>query len=56
MIKTILLIPLLLTPIASEGSQICTEVAVELAYATQQGTITNKEAVEILSSCHELEH
>jgi hypothetical protein len=27
-----------------------------LAYATQQGTITNKEAVEILSSCHELEH
>ena len=56
MIKTILLIPVLLTAVPSNSSLMCTEVAVELAYATQQGTITNKEAVEILSSCHELEH
>ena len=56
MIKTILLSSLLLTAVSPNSSLMCTEVAVELAYATQQGTITNKEAVEILSSCHELEH
>ena len=56
MIKTILLSTLLLTAAPPNSSLMCTEVAVELAYATQQGTITNKEAVEILSSCHELEH
>ena len=56
MIKTILLIPLLLTAVPPNSSLMCTEVAAELAYATQQGIITNKEAVEILSSCHELEH
>lgn len=56
MIKTILLSSLLLTAVPPNSSLMCTEVAVELAYATEQGTITNKEAVEILSSCHELEH
>ena len=56
MIKTILITTLLFTAVSPNSSLMCTEVAVELAYATQQGTITNKEAVEILSSCHELEH
>jgi len=56
MIKTILITTLLFTAVPPNSSLMCTEVAVELAYATQQGTITNKEAVEILSSCHELEH
>lgn len=56
MIKTILLSTLLFTAVPPYNSLMCTEVAAELAYATQQGTITNKEAVEILSSCHELEH
>jgi len=56
MIKTILITTLLFTPASPNSSLMCTEVATELAYATEQGTITNKEAVEILSSCHELEH
>ena len=56
MIKTILLSSLLFTDVPHNSSLMCTEVAAELAYATLQGTITNKEAVELLSSCHELEH
>ena len=56
MIKTLFITILLFTAAPPNSSQMCTEVAAELAYATQQGTITNKEAVEILSSCHELEH
>ena len=56
MIKTILLSTLLFTPVSPTSSLMCTEVAEELAYATQSGIITNKEAVEILSSCLELEH
>ena len=56
MIKTILLSSLLFTDVPPNSSLMCTEVAAELAYATLQGTITNKEAVDLLSSCHELEH
>ena len=56
MIKTILLSSLMFTAVPPNSPHMCAEVAVELAYATHQGTITNKEAVEILSSCHKLEH